>query len=190
MTSFGVHKRKRGRVSLVTVAMAAVLATGAGVVAASGANASVKAAPAHAAAVAKVAKVAKAVKASAGGVQTVTSGQRLTAGGDTLWLTPQGLSIAAPKSSGTNKPDLIRVTDALPGKWTGMARGDAFGTLWAGIYRGPVSASTKVTIKLGDRTLDAKVVTLAGKPGWGAFYVFDTHKFGAAKLKPVITVQS
>ncbi|WP_432190374.1 hypothetical protein [Streptomyces sp. Tue6028] len=167
--------------SLVTVAAAAVLATGVGVAAASGAGASVKATPVHAA--------AAAVKASAGGVQTVKPGQRITVGGDTLWLTPQGLSIVAPKSSGTGKPDLVRVTDAQPGKWTGTARGDASGTLWAGIYRGPVSSSTKVTIKVGGRTLDAKVATLAGKPGWGAFYVFDTHKIDFKTNKPVITVQ-
>lgn len=173
-----VHKRKRGRASLVTVAAAAVLAAGVGVAAASGEGVSVKATPVHAA----------AVKASVGGVQTVTPGQRITAGGDTLWLTARGLSVVAPKSSGSEKPDLIRVTDARPGKWTGMARGDASGTLFAGVYRGPVSASTKVTIKLGGRALGAKVVTLAGKPGWGAFYVFDAHKVGAEK--PVITVQN
>ena len=181
MTSFGVRKLSRGRASLVAVAVAAVLATGAGVAAAAAAPA--KASPVHAATVAKA-----AVKATAGGVRTVAPGQRLTAGGDTLWLTQEGLSVVAPKSSGSDTPELIRVTDALPGKWTGASLGDASGTLWAGIYRGPVSASTKITLKLGDRTLNAQVVTLAGKPGWGAFYVFDTHK--ATGEKPVITVQS
>ncbi|MEV6295759.1 hypothetical protein AB0M41_36260 [Streptomyces sp. NPDC051896] len=180
MTSFGVHKRNRGRTPLVAVVAAALLATGAGVAAAA-ANTPAKASPAHAA------TVAKAVQASADDVQTVQPGQKLTAGGDTLWLTPEGLSIVAPKSSGSDQPELIRVADVAPGKVATMASGDASGTLWAGIYRGPVSASTKVTIKLGDRTLDAQVATLAGKPGWGAFYVFDTHKDGADK--PVITVE-
>jgi hypothetical protein len=165
----------------VAVVAAALLATGAGVAAAA-ANAPAKASPARAA------TVAKAVQASADGVQTVQPGQKLTAGGDTLWLTPEGLSIVAPKSSGSDQPELIRVADVAPGKVATMASGDASGTLWAGIYRGRVSASTKVTIKLGDRTLDAQVATLAGKPGWGAFYVFDTHKAGADK--PVITVES
>jgi hypothetical protein len=164
----------------VAVVAAALLATGAG--AAAAANAPAKASPARAA------TVAKAVQASADGVQTVQPGQKLTAGGDTLWLTPEGLSIVAPKSSGSDQPELIRVADVAPGKVATMASGDASGTLWAGIYRGPVSASTKVTIKLGDHTLDAQVATLAGKPGWGAFYVFDTHKAGADK--PVITVES
>jgi hypothetical protein len=180
VTSFGVHKRNRGRASLVAVAAAALLATGAGMAAA--ANAPAKATPVHAA------TVAKAVRASAGAVQTVEPGQKLTAGGDTLWLTPEGLSVVAPKSSGSDQPDQIRVADVLPGKVADVAYGDASGTLWAGIYRGPVSASTKVTIKLGDRTLDAQVATLAGKPGWGAFYVFDTHRSGTDK--PVITVES
>jgi hypothetical protein len=175
------------RASLVAVAVAAAVTAGVGVAVASDASAPVKAAPAHVTTAAKAASAASA-KASVDGVQTVAAGRRLTAGGDTLWLTPRGLNIVAPKSSGTDKPDLIKVTDALPGKWTGEARGDASGTLWAGIYRGPISSSTKVTVTLGARTLDARVVTLAGKPGWGAFYLFDAgHRVGADK--PVVTVQ-
>ncbi|WP_395297549.1 hypothetical protein ACF9IK_31935 [Kitasatospora hibisci] len=187
MTFFAIHKRRLG--SLVAVAGAAVLTAGTGV--AAGADASVQAAPVPAAAVtrAAAAPVAAPVAAKAGGVQTVAPGERLTAGGATLWLTPQGLSVVAPKFSGTDKPDVTRVADVRPGKVTSAAWGDASGTLWAGIFRGPVSDSTKITIRLGDRTLDAKVVTLAGRPGWGAFYAFDTQKTDAS-AKPAVTVQS
>ncbi|MGI5380806.1 hypothetical protein ACQEV2_42925 [Streptomyces sp. CA-251387] len=82
----------------------------------------------------------------------------------------------------------MRVADVLPGKVSTIARGGASGVLWAGIYRGPVTATTKVTVKLGARTLQAKVVTLAGKPGWGAYYVLAAK--GKADMKPSITVQS
>ncbi|MFJ6017144.1 hypothetical protein [Streptomyces sp. NPDC092952] len=68
-----------------------------------------------------------------------------------------------------------------------IARGDASGALRAGIYRGPVTVATTVTVKLGDRTLQAKVITLADKPGWAAYYVFDAKD--RADMKPSITVQ-
>ncbi|MGW1729109.1 hypothetical protein ACWCQK_40490 [Streptomyces sp. NPDC002306] len=178
MTSIGSHRRKRGW--LAVVASAAVLATGTGVAVASSVSASpVSAAPA----------VASLQAASmAGAVQVVAPGERIAVAGNTLWLTGKGLHIVAPKSSGSDTPDVMRVADVLPGKVSTIARGDASGALWAGIYRGPVTPTTKVTIKLGARTLQAKVVTLAGKPGWGAYYVFDAK--GKADVKPSITVQS
>ncbi|MFJ3088271.1 hypothetical protein [Streptomyces sp. NPDC086838] len=51
-----------------------------------------------------------------------------------------------------------------------------------------MTATTEVTIRLGARPLQAKVVTLAGKPGWGAYYAFDAK--GKADVKPSITVQN
>ncbi|MFC8008747.1 hypothetical protein [Streptomyces cinereoruber] len=178
MTSIGSHRRKRGW--LAVVASAAVLATGTGVaVASSGSASPVSAAPA-------VASLQAAP--TAGAVKVVAPGERIAVAGNTLWLTAKGLHVVAPKSSGTDKPDVMRVTDVLPGKVSTTARGDASGVLWSGIYRGPVTSTTKVTIKLGARTLQAKVVTLAGKPGWGAYYVFDAK--GKADVKPSITVQS
>ncbi|MCX5233413.1 hypothetical protein [Streptomyces sp. NBC_00233] len=121
-------------------------------------------------------------------VQVVGSGEKVALSpATTMWLTGQGLNVVAPKSSGTDKPDVMRVADVVPGKVSTTARGDASGVLWSGIYRGPVTATTKVIIKLGARTLQAKVVTLAGKPGWGAYYAFDAK--GMADVKPSITVQ-
>jgi hypothetical protein len=163
-----------------------VLATGVGVAAAS-----VNSTPAHVTRTQAAAVVAQA--SSPGGVQTVTPGQRITVGGGyTVSLTSQGLSIVSPKSSGMEKVDLIRVIDGRPGKWTGVGRGGASGGLFAGVYRVPFSASTRVTIRLGTRTLNAKVAKLAGKPGWGAFFVFDQHLAGMDMRadKPVVTVAS
>ncbi|MGI5380809.1 hypothetical protein ACQEV2_42940 [Streptomyces sp. CA-251387] len=127
------------------------------------------------------------VPAASTAVKVVAPGERIAGAGNKLWLTAKGLHVVAPKSSGTDKPDVMRVADVLPGKVSTIARGGASGVLWAGIYRGPVTATTKVTVKLGARTLQAKVVTLAGKPGWGAYYVLAAK--GKADMKPSITVQ-
>ncbi|GGW68921.1 hypothetical protein [Streptomyces xantholiticus] len=178
MTSIGSHKRKRGW--LAVVAGAAVLATGTGMTVASSVSASpVSAAPAGA---------SVRMASTAGAAHVVAPGERIAVAGNQLWLTAKGLHVVAPKSSGTDKPDVIRVADVLPGKVRTIARGDASGVLFAGIYRGPVTATTKVTVKLGARTLQAKVATLAGKPGWGAYYVFDAE--ADASVKPSIIVQS
>ncbi|WP_225642550.1 hypothetical protein [Streptomyces werraensis] len=177
MTSIGSHRRKCGW--LAVVAGVAVFATGTGVaVASSVGTSSVPAAPA----------VSLQASSTADAVQVVSPGQRIVVAGNTLWLTETGLHVVAPKSSGTDTPDVLRVADVLPGKVSTTARGDASGVLWSGLYRGPVTSTTKVTIKLGDRTLQAKSVTLSGKPGWGAFYVFDAN--GTADVKPSITIQS
>ncbi|MEU4359241.1 hypothetical protein [Streptomyces virginiae] len=155
MTSIGSHRRKRGW--LAVVASAAALVTGTGVAVASSISASpVSAAP-------TVASLQAA--STAGGVQVVSPGERIAVADSKLWLTAEGLNVVAPTASGADKPDVMRVADVLSGKVSTIACGDASGVLWAGIYRGPVTATTKVTIKLGSRTLQAKVVTLAGKPG-------------------------
>ncbi|MGW2847042.1 hypothetical protein [Streptomyces sp. NPDC001108] len=117
----------------------------------------------------------------------VAPGERIAVAGDALWLTAKGLYIGAPEPSGADSPHVMRVADVLPGKVSTIARGNASGTLWAGIYRGPVTAATTVTVKLGARTLQAKVITLADKPGWAAYYVSDAK--GSADVKPSITVQ-
>jgi hypothetical protein len=134
-----------------------------------------------------VAAAPAAVQAAstAGAVQVVAPGERIAIGDNNLWLTAKGLHVASPK---LGKPDVKRVTDVLPGKVSTTARGDASSVLWSGIYRGPVTATTKVTIKLGSRTLQAKVVTLAGNPGWGAYYALDVK--ADASVKPSVTVHS
>ncbi|MGW9437028.1 hypothetical protein [Streptomyces sp. NPDC055607] len=178
MTSLGSYRRKRGW--LAVVASAAALTTGTGVAVASSVSASlVAAAPA-------VSSLQAA--SAAGAVQVVSPGERIAVAGDTLWLTVKGLHVVAPKSSGTDQPDVLRVADVRPGKVSTIARGDASGVLWTGIYRGPATSTTKVAIKLGSRTLQARVVALAGKPGWSAYYVFDAKD--EADVKPSITVQS
>ncbi|MBB4979624.1 MULTISPECIES: hypothetical protein [Streptomyces] len=171
-TSIGARRRRRGR--LAAVAGAAVLATGMGTAVAASVNtAPVPAAPA----------VASSGAASvAGSVRVVAPGERIAAGADELWLTAEGLHV------GATAPEVLRVAGVLPGKVATIARGDASGALFAGIYRGPVTATTTVTLTVGGRTLQAKVVALAGKPGWAAYYVFDAK--AKASMKPSITVRT
>lgn len=184
MTSIGSHKRKRGW--LAVVASAAVLATGTGVAVASSS-------PDSASPVAAPAVAVQRAASTAGAVHVVAQGERITVAGRALWLTAKALNVTAAKPSGTDAgtdgPDaVLRVADIPPGKVATIAGGGASGALWAGIYRGPVTSTTKITVKVGARTLQAEVVTLAGKPGWGAYYVFDAK--GKADLKPSITVRS
>ncbi|MFE6972437.1 hypothetical protein [Streptomyces sp. NPDC057682] len=175
MTSLDSRRRKRGW--LAGAVCAAVLATGAGVAVAS----SVSAAPLAS----TPAVVSHPAAAPTGSVRVVTPGERISVADRTLWLTPKGLNVAAPSSA---TPSGLNVAEVLPGKVATLSEGDASGALWAGIYRGPVTSTTKVALTFGTRTLQAEVVTLAGKPGWGAYYVFDAK--GAAGAKPSISVRS
>ncbi|AJF65058.1 hypothetical protein [Streptomyces vietnamensis] len=158
------------------IAGVAVLTTGAGTAVATSASAS----PAPAAPAVAPAGTASA----AGAVRVVAPGERIAVAGDRLWLTTEGLHVA----SGTGTADVLRVADVFPGKVATIAHGDASGALFAGIYRGPVTATTEVTLTLGSRTLRARVVTLAGKPGWGAYYVFAPKV--KASVKPSIAVRT
>lgn len=175
MTSLDSRRRKLGWPA--GAVCAAVLATAAGVAVAS----SVSAAPLAA----TPAVVSHPAAAPTGSVRVVTPGERISVAGRTLWLTPKGLNVAASSSA---TPSGLNVAEVLPGKVATLSQGDASGALWAGIYRGPVTSTTKVALTFGTRTLQAKVVTPAGKPGWGAYYVFDAK--GAAGAKPSISVRS
>ncbi|MGW1224546.1 hypothetical protein [Streptomyces sp. NPDC002530] len=176
MTSLDSARRKRGW--LAGAVCAAVLATGAGVAVAS----SVSAAPLAA----TPAVVSHPAATATGAVRVVTPGERISVAGHTLWLTSKGLNVASATAPAT--PSGLRVAEVLPGKVATLSQGDASGALWAGIYRGPVTSTTKVALTFGTRTLQAEVVTPAGKPGWGAYYVFDAK--GAAGVKPSVGVRS
>ncbi|MFI0898447.1 hypothetical protein [Streptomyces sp. NPDC020983] len=174
MASHGSRRRRRGW--LAAVASAATLATGTGVaVAATGSAAPVNAAPA-AAATAKPAPEALTV-------QVVSPGQKISVGGGSVWLTSKGLALA-PKDLGSASPTVVPVAGVLPGKVSTVASGSSSGVVWAGVFRLPVTSTTSVTVG----SVKAKVITLAGKPGWGAFYAFDTK--GTADAKPAILIHN
>ncbi|WP_330174300.1 hypothetical protein OG875_12555 [Streptomyces sp. NBC_01498] len=181
MMSIGSHRRKYGRravalLPVVALAGAAVLAAGAGTAGASSTSAvtSVRAASTASAA------------SAASTVRVVAPGERIAVAASELWLKEEGLYVVAPKV--TDDLEVVEVGDVLPGKVSTLAWGDAAGVLYAGVHRGPLSPTAKVTIKVGARTLQAEVVALAGTPGWGAYYAFDAT--GDLSAKPSITVQS
>ncbi|MEU3300150.1 MULTISPECIES: hypothetical protein [unclassified Streptomyces] len=105
------------------------------------------------------------------GVRVVRAEERIKTGrGNTIWLTANR-NVAA---------DLPAFTDWAPGTPVARLNGpeplDAVGftdkdwTLYVGTYRGKGKLA-KVTVKVDDVTLNAKVITLPGNPGWAAFYV-------------------
>lgn len=166
--------RKRGRRWPAVVASTAVLATGTGVaVAATGSAATVNAAPA-AAATARPAPGPAAVR-------VVSPGQKISVGGGSVWLTSKGLTLA-PENLGSAGPTVLPVAGVLPGKVSAVAGGSPSGVVWAGVFRLPVTQTTSVTVG----SVEAQVVTLAGEPGWGAFYAFDAK--GEADAKPAILI--
>ncbi|GAA2050534.1 hypothetical protein GCM10009839_66310 [Catenulispora yoronensis] len=177
---------KRGRLALIAVAMTGVVGVGAGVASvasAAGTDGSPSAAGVQAGAVPAVAPAAQAdvhPAAAAAATPDVITMQNYK-----LWLTAEGLHVQVP---GASTADLLRVSAVQPGKAATTAAGDGSQTLWAGIYRGPVSDSTKVTITIDGRVLETKVTSLPGNPGWGVYYVLDAHGVGSAK--PSIKVQN
>lgn len=172
--------------ALIAVAVTGVVGAGAGVAAA---GAGSGAAPTVVAAAPAVARAVPEVQAAQAGdhpaAAAAVAGGQVDVGGYKLSLAADGLHVL---STGAAKADVLRVDEVLPNKVSTLARTDASGTLLAGIYRGPVSESTKITITLDGRKLPATVTSLPGNPGWGVFYVLDSHKIGAAK--PSITVQN
>lgn len=62
---------------------------------------------------------------------------------------------------------------------------DAFGALYAGIYRGP-GKPARVTVAIGSRALSTQAVTLADSPGWAAFYADGTE--AGARSGPALTI--
>ena len=184
MMSIGSHRRKYGRravalLPVVALAGAAVLAAGAGTAGASSTSAVTSVRAASTASTASAASAASTVR-------VVAPGERIAVAGSELWLKEEGLYVVAPKV--TDDLEVVEVGDVLPGKVSTLSWGDAAGVLYAGVHRGPLSPTAKVTIKVGARTLQAEVVALAGTPGWGAYYAFDAT--GDLSAKPSITVQS
>ncbi|NWF24740.1 hypothetical protein HW130_00390 [Streptomyces sp. PKU-EA00015] len=126
------------------------------------------------------------VPAASAAVKVVDPGEKVMLGrGKTMWLSDQGMFLATPNASGSAKERLMEVAEVPGGKISATAAGDDAGTVWAGIYRGP-EKPTRVTFSLEGRTMNARIVTLPGRPGWVAFHADDTH---ARKNDITITVQ-
>ncbi|MFE9139578.1 hypothetical protein [Streptomyces sp. NPDC007355] len=123
-------------------------------------------------------------------VRVVGSGEKVVLGrATTTWLTGQGMFLMTPRSSGTAKDPFLNAAEVPSGKISATASGGASGTLYAGIYRSPGKAA-RVTVTIGNRTLNTQVITLADSPGWAAFYA-DGPPAGAPSTPAItITVQA
>lgn len=89
--------------------------------------------------------------------------------GHTMWLTDRGLFLTAPRSPASPAKPTLAVADVPEGDIGCVARTDPTGALHTCVYRGSAEGAT-FTVTVAGRTLDTRTVTLAGRPGWAAFY--------------------
>jgi hypothetical protein len=122
-------------------------------------------------------------------MQVVVPGEKVMLGrASTMWLTGEGIFLVTQRSSGTTE-EVLNAAKVTSERISLITSSDASGVLYAGIYRGPDKAP-RITAAIGSRTLEARVITLAGSPGWAAFYVDDTHAGVRGTPALTITVQA
>ncbi|MFE7033945.1 sigma factor-like helix-turn-helix DNA-binding protein [Streptomyces sp. NPDC057621] len=126
-------------------------------------------------------------------VRVVTPGERVTAApGVQFWLSKDGTHLSAP-----GQPNQFR--DAGKGDSEEGGAGSPALTLWAdstdgkriflsGVHRGSREAS-RVEVRTTEGTFTARLLTLAGSPGWSAWYV-DAPLTGGGTSSPGITVKA
>ncbi|MGW2594554.1 hypothetical protein ACWCXC_30410 [Streptomyces sp. NPDC001515] len=123
-------------------------------------------------------------------VRVLAPGQKIAPGRTTtLWLTDRGLFLRAPKSSAAPTHPTLAVADVPEGRITALSFGTPSGALHAGVYRGPVDGVT-ITVTVAGRTHHARLVTLAGHPGWTAFYADAPRPESASTPDLVITARA
>ncbi|MFJ6632580.1 hypothetical protein ACIQMR_14465 [Streptomyces sp. NPDC091376] len=172
------HRRKErlsGRTVVAAVAVVAV--SGGGVVFAAGGGSHAVAEP-----------TAIAVWSMAA-VRLVEAGERIDTGrGTTIWLTADGRLVADVPGDTEGRfaqPKSVLGTDVPDTTIDAVSLAEAAGTLYVGFYRGPGQLA-RATVQAGGATLNAKVVTLAGNPGWAAFYVDASTRPGEAARGPAV----
>ncbi|EPD67533.1 sigma factor-like helix-turn-helix DNA-binding protein [Streptomyces sp. HGB0020] len=112
-------------------------------------------------------------------VRVVAPGERVTTGpGVRVWLTADGGHWSGPSvldgRTSSDEPIDDRPGDDRPGddKPGVTLRFDSVkgGFLLSGLYYGLSGEPGRVSVRTGDRAATAKVLTLAGDPGWGIWY--------------------
>lgn len=112
-------------------------------------------------------------------VRVVAPGERVTTGpGVRVWLTADGGHWSGPSvldgRTSSDEPIDDRLGDDKPGddKPGVTLRFDSVkgGFLLSGLYYGLSGEPGRVSVRTGDRAATAKVLTLAGDPGWGIWY--------------------
>lgn len=104
-------------------------------------------------------------------VRVVAPGERVTAGdGVRVWLTADGAHWAVPVPTvGPGGQDDTGVPRDEPGVSLRMD-GVRGGFLLSGVFYGLDGEPDRVEVRTGDRRSTAKVLVLAGSPGWGLWY--------------------
>jgi hypothetical protein len=106
-----------------------------------------------------------------GPVRIVAPGERVAAApGVELWLTADGKHWSSPQAPNQFRP----VRDGAPdGAGAGVSvQGEQLDGAYfrSGLYYGLTGDPARVEVRTGGRTVTAKVLTLAGSPGWGVWY--------------------
>ncbi|WP_406254850.1 sigma factor-like helix-turn-helix DNA-binding protein [Streptomyces chartreusis] len=104
-------------------------------------------------------------------VRVVAPGERVTAGdGVRVWLTADGAHWAVPvPTARPGEQDDTGVPRDEPGVSLRMD-GVSGGFLLSGVFHGLDGEPDRVEVRTGDRKSTAKVLVLAGSPGWGLWY--------------------
>jgi len=119
-------------------------------------------------------------------VRVVTPGERVTAvPGVEFWLAKDGAHWSAPK-----QPNRSHDSGAGEGPGLTVRAEPASGkrVFLSGVHRGPHEA-TRIELVTADGTFSARVLTLAGSPGWSAWYA-DTQLTGSGQSPKGLTVKA
>ena len=133
-------------------------------------------AAAHYKAAAKAAVAAESVVRKAPKARVVAPGEHVVAApGFELWLTEEGKYWTSP---GDTEPQFRSVVDGnidlgTPGV-SMQAEGDGSRYYLSGLYYGGKGTASRVEIETKAGTVHGKLLTLAGKPGWGVWYATTT----------------
>ncbi|MYS80192.1 hypothetical protein [Embleya scabrispora] len=159
-------RRSRTRILAATVGAAAVVALG-GVAFASGDTAPRATAPSAAAL-----PVAAPAGTAASTPRVVAADERVDVGnGNTTWLTAGGHHMVnAASAPGVDHGQSI-LGDNFPAQSVNVrAFANTNSSLYTGAYRGDGEVA-RVTVEVAGQSLEARVLTLAGTPGWAVYYV-------------------
>ncbi|MGC5564923.1 sigma factor-like helix-turn-helix DNA-binding protein [Streptomyces sp. FR-108] len=120
-------------------------------------------------------------------VRVVTPGERVEAApGVQFWLSKDGTHVSAP-----GQPNQFRDAgkdDTGVTLWVDSTTGTGKRVFLSGVHRGTREAS-RVEVRTAAGTFTARLLTLAGSPGWSAWYV-DAQLPGGGTSSPGITVKA
>ncbi|WP_331767523.1 hypothetical protein [Embleya sp. NBC_00896] len=167
----GSRRRLRSRTVLAAIGAAAVVAVG-GVAFASGDD-SPKTAQTETAQTETVkTQPAAGTPAATSNARVVDPAERVDLGnGNTTWLADGYHWISSASSKGADYGKSVTDGRFFPADSVDLrVFGAGSSSLYTGAYHGDDKVA-RVTVEVAGQTLDARILTLAGDPGWSAYYV-------------------